>query len=244
MNHPPAEFSRADAEALYTIVETEAENRRGSATSRSLSSTADRFARRVRSLYKPGLVLGCATVIVLGGLALSYMYISDSGTKAAANPHTGPVAGLVTPPTPFISGKQIPLSEAAADASFPAYRPQSFVASDKTLSAVWFETNPTDNPLRPVIRQLAFLYNSGVTVIVKEANYGNAGAFFRSTVQSMQGDATAEVITINGSPALSISNPVGVDVVVLNMDGIEVAIYGAPNQSSSDLVAAARSVGP
>lgn len=183
---------------------------------------------------------GCAALLVFATVR-EFQHHRDSRPTVS-----GRVNGNVQFPAshgPFASGTRISLAAAADDAGFNAYRPDSPLASDANLTTVWFSSQPSDGP-EGRVNQLAFEYSSGIEVIVKHAIYPDAGKFFAASVIDMGLPSTA-LSQIGGQPALVIppntNGTGGPAAVVINRNGIEIALY-SDKRSDADLIEAANSV--
>src|SRR5207249_2985391 len=87
----------------------------------------------------------------------------SKGDKQLSLP--GPAFAAQLPPSrgPFPDGQQVTLQQAESMAPYPIYRPQTAIASDDTIAAVWIQTVKIDAP----DTQIAIYYSSGIQVMLQ-----------------------------------------------------------------------------
>ncbi len=192
---------------------------------------------RERSAAHVGLGAGLAFGVILSFGLVALAGLHGAGTSAAPSPMQV-VAGVnfSRDHGPFGTGQRgVSLAEAEATAGLPLVRPQSALANDGNIRAIYTETAPGDSSETDACRRHALVhaaidYQSGILVEIQlVAGTGcpldrDPAAEWRSMAS---GYAGWRVGTVDGRPALLVprdsSGPASVSRIV---QGVEVTIYG------------------
>jgi hypothetical protein len=154
------------------------------------------------SLFAVGLVASIGTWVVVAS--------SDSQSRVASS-ESQPRSdlGIVVPPPgqgPFLDGIKTTLEAVDRRANFPVFRPNDPLASDSSLTAVWFESETN---------QVALEYRSGIEIILQPEsdrcpNCPDPRTGFEQ--RAAQFGPPVRVQVIHGVPALVFPSTIKTDV--------------------------------
>ncbi len=186
-----------------------------------------------------GLVLVVVMATILSTHVLPFGDRINPAVRGSAN--ASPGAGgagvgnleVLPGPAPIPRGRETTIGVAADSVSFPLFRPQDPLASDRSLTHVWLSESP---------QLVALEYRSGILVLVERAQFAHPADKYRA----MQAEhPAAHVITIGRAPALVIPGNIpgqagAVDMVI---GVVHVQIQGRTSGlTDADLVRIASSI--